>query len=114
MTDQNPTPLVSVITDNDRCTRIDESSLVVDKRHRRLASRSLEKSSRCQVRGFGDTSSRFLKTLLHVPPTKWRGNSRGANGAGHRALTNFGQLETGGAQRFGRKVATFTGWHEPV
>jgi hypothetical protein len=40
----------------------DESSLVTGKRHRRLAPRSLEKSSRCQVRGFGNTSSRFLKT----------------------------------------------------
>jgi hypothetical protein len=40
----------------------DEPSLVAGKRHRRLASRSLEKSSCCQVRGFGNTSSRFLKT----------------------------------------------------
>jgi hypothetical protein len=39
----------------------DESSVVAGKRHRRLASRSLEKSSRCQVRGFGNTPSRFLK-----------------------------------------------------
>jgi len=35
---------------------------VAGKRHRRLASRSMETSSRCQVRGFGNTSSRFLKT----------------------------------------------------
>jgi hypothetical protein len=40
----------------------DEPSLVAGKRHRRLASRSLEKSSCCPVRGFGNTSSRFLKT----------------------------------------------------
>src|SRR5260370_38081466 len=42
----------------------DESSLVAGKRHRRLASRSLEKSSCCQVRGFGNTSSRFLILCL--------------------------------------------------
>jgi len=30
-----------------------------------------------------------------------------------RVLTNFGQLETGGTERLWRKVATFTGWHEP-
>jgi hypothetical protein len=40
--------------------------LVAGKRPRRLASRSLETSSRRQMRGFGNTSSRFLKTVLHV------------------------------------------------
>ena len=34
-----------------------ELSLVASKRHRRMAPRSLETSSRCQVRGFGNTSS---------------------------------------------------------
>src|SRR6267378_4638687 len=47
----------------------DESSLVAGKRHRRLASRSLETSSHFQVRGFGNTPSRFLKTVLHVSLT---------------------------------------------
>jgi hypothetical protein len=40
----------------------DESPLVAGKRPRRLASRSLETSSRRQVRGFGNIPSRFLKT----------------------------------------------------
>jgi hypothetical protein len=44
---------------------------------------------------------------------KKRGNSRGAKGAGHPRPNQYGQLETGGTERFGRKVATFTGWHEP-
>src|SRR5271155_625721 len=44
---------------------------------------------------------------------KKRGNSRGAKGAGHPRPDQYGQLETGGTERLGRKVATFTGWHEP-
>jgi transposase len=40
----------------------DDPSLVAGERHRRLASRSLEKSSCCPVRGFGNIPSRFLKT----------------------------------------------------
>jgi len=44
---------------------------------------------------------------------KKQGNARGAKGQVTRVLTNCGQLETGGAERLGRKVATFTGWHEP-
>ena len=40
------------------------------KGHRRLAPRSLETSSRCQVRGFGNTPSRFLTAALHVSLTQ--------------------------------------------
>jgi hypothetical protein len=39
----------------------DEPSLLAGKRHRCLASRSLEKSSCCQVRGLGNIPSRLLK-----------------------------------------------------
>jgi hypothetical protein len=44
---------------------------------------------------------------------KKRGNTRGAKRAGHSRPNQYGQLETGGTERLGRKVATFTGWHEP-
>ena len=45
---------------------IDISRSSSGRRRRRLAARSLETSSRCLVRGFGNTASRFLKTVLHV------------------------------------------------
>jgi hypothetical protein len=45
-------------------------------------------------------------------PRKKRGNSLRAKGQVTRVLTKFGQLETGGTARLGRKVATLTGWHE--
>jgi hypothetical protein len=53
-------------------------------RHRRLASRSLETSSRCQVPGFGNTASRFLNTALHVSLTKLA--ERGGKNAKKRAV----------------------------
>jgi hypothetical protein len=47
------------------------------------------------------------------PTVKKRGNARGAKGAGHPRPNQYGQLETGGTERLGRKAAAFPGWHEP-
>jgi transposase len=51
----------------------DESPLVAGKRPRRLASRPLETNSRRQLRGSGNTTSRFLKPVLHGALTMKKG-----------------------------------------
>src|SRR5271169_5984624 len=80
-----------------------------------LANAGLRKSCMREIRTCRLSGGRrpARKRASSDPTVKKRGNARGAKGAGHPRPNQYGQLETGGTERLGRKAAAFTGWHEP-